>query len=368
MDELKLPEQFDGNWENVLILTFGANLPFFENSLWRQFRNRCRNKILLVDHNQFLEACQLYADNGLVRFLNQKYIADGISIPMSAHAKLILLTNSEKGKMLVGSGNLNIDGYASGGELFTGYEYDENNSENLVAFLAVWNFIEEMIERRYIGPVAIPYLRHLQKQTPWLFRAAPDIRNPVRHNLNSSFIDQLNDEVSGEPIEELWILSPFYDEKAQALKTLLEVFSPRKVKILVQPGRTSLDPVALEKVLSESHTAWKVHTCRLKDDHNSTYVHAKLYLLKTKNRAICLQGSPNLSNAAIRLTPPQGNIELANLLVGGRKDFDYLFDRLEIDPETLSLATLNIHYDRPEPKESLDIGGLKLTGGEWQDD
>ena len=368
MNELKLPDRFSGNWDHCLILTFGANLPFFENSIWRQFGSRCPNKIILADHNQLLKGWKSYANDGLVRLLNQKYIAEGISIPMSAHAKMVLLTTQEKGRLLIGSGNLSLDGYASGGELFTEYEYSQENTENLAAFISSWRFIEEMIERRYISPAAERYLRHLQENTSWLFRAAPDIWNPTRHNLDVSFIEQLKEVIEGEPVDELWIHSPFYDEKAQALRSLLALFEPEQVKILVQAGRTSLDPVALEKVLTQSHVKWKVHTVRLKDDEHNSYIHAKLYLFKTRNRAICLQGSPNLSNAAMRLTAPRGNIELANMLLGDRNDFDYLFEHLEIDPETPVLTTLNVDFKRPEIDDLTGGQGWKLVGGEWQND
>ena len=123
MNELQLPEQLKGPWHHALVLTYGADIPFFENALWRQFSTRCRNKIILADGQCYLEACANYARSGLVRHLNQRYVAEGIFAPHAAHAKFILLTNSERGRLLVGSGNLGWQGYASGGELFTQYEY-----------------------------------------------------------------------------------------------------------------------------------------------------------------------------------------------------------------------------------------------------
>ncbi len=367
MDFLKLPELFKGEWENLLILTYGADIPFFENSLWRQFSNRCRNKIVLADAHCYLQACKQYADNGLVRFLNQRYVVDGIFIPQSAHAKLILLTNREKGRLIVGSGNLGIDGYASGGELFTHYEYNEKSPDTLPVFLSTWEFVQEMIARGYVGASVIPYLRHLHSQTPWLFQAAKSDFNQIRHNLTTNFLAQMKEVAQGEEFDELWILSPFYDEKAYALKQLLSVLSPKKVTILIQAGRTSLDPDALQKVVDGFSGKCSIHTFRLKEDNSNTYVHAKLYLAKTKKQAICFQGSPNLSQVAMLLTAPSGNIELANLSIGAPGDFDYLFENLEIDPETSALQTLNLSFDKPDPDEEITGTGWHLTGGSWQE-
>ena len=49
MSEFELPEQLDGPWHHALILTYGADIPFFENALWRQFDSRCRSKVILAD-------------------------------------------------------------------------------------------------------------------------------------------------------------------------------------------------------------------------------------------------------------------------------------------------------------------------------
>ena len=93
-------------WEHALILTYGADLPFFERALARQLSAQCRNKIILSDWRYHLDACAVYAEGGRVRSLNQSYIAEGVHSPRAMHAKLILLANPERGRLLVGSGNL----------------------------------------------------------------------------------------------------------------------------------------------------------------------------------------------------------------------------------------------------------------------
>lgn len=102
MNTLELPEQLKGLWEHVLVLTYGVDIPFFERSLWPQFAKRCRNKIILADGLHYLQACESYAQQkGLVRHLNQSYVVAGIFGPHATHAKLILLTNAEQGRLLI---------------------------------------------------------------------------------------------------------------------------------------------------------------------------------------------------------------------------------------------------------------------------
>ena len=366
MNDLKLPEQLQGPWHHALILTYGMDIPFLENALWRQFSTRCRNKIILADGRQYLEACANYARSGLVRHLNQQYVAEGIFAPRAAHAKLILLTNPEQGRLLVGSGNLRWQGYASGGELFTQYEYSPNAPEALNAFLAVRELVEDLAKRRYIGAQAERRIRYLLENTPWLFQSSLTDGWPVRHNLTHSFLDQLQQAVGDDPVEELWVLSPFYDPEAVALERLLTTLNPRRATLLVQSSYTSVDPTALRGVLDRFRGRCRV--CSFSIGSDTPYVHAKLYLLKLSGRAICLQGSPNLTQAAMLLTAPQGNIEVASLLFGPRDAFDDLLDALEIQPEAARLDTLDLSYQPTEIPTDEPSDGWRLIGGEWYED
>jgi hypothetical protein len=363
---LELPEQLRGPWHHALILTYGADIPFFENALWSQFGARCRNKIILADGPRYLESCASYARGGLVRHLNHRYVAEGIFSPRAAHAKLILLTNPERGRLLIGSGNLGWQGYASGGELFTQYEYSADAPEALNAFLAVRELVDGLLALPYIGAPAVRRIRHLWENTPWLFQKPIGDWQPVRHNLTESFQDQLQRAVGDELVEELWVLSPFYDREAIALEHLVATFAPQAIKLVFQAGHTSVDPSALRRVLDQFAGRCTIRLCSA--DRDNPYVHAKLLLLKLPKRTVCLQGSPNLSQVAMLLTVPHGNIELANLLISSRNAFDELFGMLDLETDARSLDSLDLSYQPTEPAAKDLSEGWRLTGGEWQDD
>jgi len=366
MNELKLPEQLQGPWHHALILTYGVDVPFFENALWRQFSTRCRNKIILADGQRYLEACASYARSGLVRHLNLQYVAEGVFAPRAAHAKLILLTSPERGRLLIGSGNLSWQGYASGGELFTQYEYSADTPEALNAFLAARELVEGLVKRHYVSAQAERRIHYLLEDTLWLFQSSPTNQSPVRHNLTYSFLDQLQQTIGDDPVGELWVLSPFYDREAIALERLLTALNPYQTTLLVQRGYTSVDPMSLQDVLNRFRGRCRV--CSFTMGSDTPYVHAKLYLLRLPDRAICLQGSPNLTQAAMLLTDPQGNIEVANLLSGPRDAFDDLLSVFESQPEVTQLDALDLSYQSTEVSTGQLSDGWYLTGGEWGND
>ena len=95
-----------------------------------------------------------------------------------------------------------------------------------------------------------------------------------------------------------------------------------------------------------------------------TYLHAKFILVRQRRRAVLLQGSPNLSLAALCLADPAGNLELANLLTGPRDAFDELLEGLVIGPSAADPQTLGLGYHRdPEPAAA----AVRLVYGLWGD-
>ncbi len=362
MSELPLPEQFIGPWEHLLILTYGMDLPFFEQTLLREVSSRCRNRIILGDGQHFLDACALYQQNGLARYFNQRYVAEGIFAPRAAHAKLILLTNATAGRLLIGSGNLSMQGYASGGELFTSYAYSAANPAQREAFSGVRDLLDGLMVRRYLSESAERYLQVLFTETPWLIPAQSGASGPVRHNLTQSLLQQLRVEVGDDPVEELVVLSPFYDEECVALAQMLKRLRPARVSVLIQPKQTSISPAALEKVLGAYGGAAQIRPVQRAD--GNPYLHAKLYLIKQAARAICLQGSANLSQVALTLIDPQGNIELANLMSGPRDAFDHLLADLEIAAPVDQVQSLEVSYQKPEPATH-EVAAWILTAAAW---
>jgi hypothetical protein len=341
MNLLKIPEEIKGRWQHALILTYGLDIPFFENGLWRQFGKACNNKIILADGKRYLQTCESYANSkGLIRHLNQHYVAEGIFAPYSAHAKLILLANDQHGRLLVGSGNLGYQGYASGGEMFTKYEYSEEAPDTLREFVAVRQFIDGLIDKGYIGEQGRYHIQeHMYSKCPWLF-GNPQRESQVRHNLNKSFIDQLQETIGNTVVDELWIMAPFYDEKCIALEKMLSTFQPKTTHLLIQQQRTSADPLTLMNIVDAHNGRVKIHSVSLE---NNPYLHTKMYLFKLGSDSICLQGSPNLSQVAMLRSGNKANVELANLLTGERDTFDYIFGELQME-EVSSAHDLEISY------------------------
>lgn len=364
---LGLPPLFShGRYEQVLISTFGADLEFYERVLRRHFGGY-RNQIVLAD-SEMLRSAVAATTAGALRHVNRSWLAGPVRTKHAAHGKLILLAGPKAGLLLVGSGNLNISGYAGGGECFTPYHWSPEEPGHLNAFTTVRAMTDGLAARGYLDAATIERLGVFWSAQDW-WHAPPTTDGPVRHNLDVPLGEQLIAELNGEPVEELVVAAPFHDPACSALEHLMTALTPQHTRVLVQPGRGSVDPSALSKVLSRhAAEAWSIEPVAVPV---STYLHAKVLLIKTARRAVCLTGSANCSQVALWRSHPDANVELGNLATGSRTAFDHLFaaDVVmlagPVDPATLGVK---IQEESPtEPAPALRVENVRwipprLTG------
>lgn len=349
-------------WHHAVFLTYGANLIFFEGAVWPELPPLCGTVVLLADEGQYLESCESEPTQGVLRHVNQRYLFDGIAVPRGvAHAKLILLTGPDAGRLLVGSGNVGSGGYLSGGELFVEYEYAEDMPDELGAFQAARDLLQRLVDDGRVGEFAAERITHVLSQVPWLFGTTEAGSSVLRHNLDEPLAMQLQREVAGQRVFELDLLAPFFDQEAATCADLLTRLSPERAVVYVHDG-TSVSPDALA-ALGRSYAGDL--EVRLFSKADASYVHAKAYLARLPGQDMLLTGSPNLTHAALLATVESGNFELASLLSGEPGTFDSIFTALGEAPKVESPAELDLSF---KPMVAGGSSGPTLIRALWQDD
>ncbi|MEV7604186.1 hypothetical protein AB0N65_01925 [Paenarthrobacter sp. NPDC089322] len=320
---LVLPELLQGQWSSSLILTYGADLGFFEHRLAGQLA-RVPLRLVLGDGRRLGEKLAEAATTGQrLRMANRSYLAAPIRHSRAAHAKLILLLGPREGVLVVGSGNLGHDGYASPGELWHVFRYHEEQPQHLDEFASARALIEGLAIRELLDPPTVDLLQTLWGMAPWL-PTAPMASAAVRHNLDQPLIDQLAAVVDW-PVREIITHAPFHDPECAALERLVELFTPERLRVLVSRD-TSVDPKRLVSALSKTTNA-ALEIIEVASDP-AAYIHAKWIHLKGDTAETILTGSANLSRSALLRTAHDGNVEAGIITTVDPGGFAAIYDQL----------------------------------------
>ena len=131
-----------------------------------------------------------------------------------------------------------------------------------------------------------------------------DTGHRLVHTSSMSLLDQLP---AGD-VDRLVLYAPFHDEKAAAIRRLVERLRPGRVTLAVQSGRrTVIQPDAVRRVIADLCVRFDVV-----EDAAEKYRHGKLIeATGADGSRWTLTGSPNLSARALLLSAADGgNIEV----------------------------------------------------------
>ena len=101
---MRIPTLLDAAWDSALIMTYGADLEFYEQHIL-PLLNRSRNRVIFSDGRQTARRLTDANDRVQLRGVNRTYVIAPIRANRAAHAKLIMLLSEDQGLLAVGSGN-----------------------------------------------------------------------------------------------------------------------------------------------------------------------------------------------------------------------------------------------------------------------
>jgi hypothetical protein len=264
---------------DVLILTFNANLGFFERAALARVRARGARVTLVSD------ADMVHADPHAVRFAGRAYL-DGRAVCRGGgafHPKLIVTISDTQAAVLVGSGNASPGGWVDNAELWTLLR--ATSEEGLSSLGRIADFLDALPE----------YVRFTPGVEPVLGEVAESLRAfPVTEEgpeVVSSAWGPIIEQLPVASASELVIATPFHDREAAATRRLQERFSAKAVDVLVQPA-TVFDGPRLAATLDE--LGGNVSTIV-----DKRYHHGKLIEWRTDSGIVSLTGSANASGAAL---------------------------------------------------------------------
>ncbi|RPF21322.1 hypothetical protein [Myceligenerans xiligouense] len=285
----------DRPYSEALFTTFNLDLGFFEQRVLGLVRASGAAVTVIADGSRY------EPDPVAVHSAGSSYRVGVVDLATAFHPKVSVLVGSEHFLVAVGSGNLTAGGWFSNEE--TLFVASGSRDEGIPAVVADVNSWLGALAGLRMSEGARQSVQRVHLAIGRLLEAGPVVETGQR--LVTTSIGPILDQLPNGPVDELLLYAPFHDHSGAALAALLDRYTPSRVNIAVQPGKTILDPNMLTREAAARSVELVWH------DAGHGYRHGKLIEAVTDGSRWVLAGSPNLTGAALlRGLASGGNCEV----------------------------------------------------------
>lgn len=350
---MKLYERFaDKEFHTSIATSFGIDFDAFENIVLPRLRGAgCRNNLVLADGRMLTQA--LSSATQLPHHAGRLYTISGLGAAGVFHPKLFLQVGRRRGRLIVSSANLTTPGLGGNLELAGMVASDKSTSGEQRLIAAGWQYLSRFLVGDQEAISA--QLDWMLARAPWLARATPasdpvDLADGTLAALlttgTASGIGSLFADLIGGPVEQLIVISPYWDANLSALSYLAERLSPGEISILLDPHSTLFPKWALGKIPG-------VRLYDRGDFRKGRFIHAKAIIARTAAADHVLVGSANCTLPALGDADTAGSNEEACLyrrlppgsMVDALELGAVLTSERQLDPATL--PDLELDYELP---------------------
>ena len=309
---LELIGKHRGKYHSCVLTCYSFDFSFFEERVLPTLRLANIKNVNVLADGHYLEMAQ-EATTGREFKHNKTYNFHPIYETGVFHPKIILLTGVRHGLLIIGSGNITSSGLSTNDEIWGAFHLDNIGNENAPLFSAAWEYLKPFLDKS-LGfiPQKIEWMK---KHSPWLsdlpvssdwikLSLGLEVKFLANSNDNSIF-SQLSANIPSSDVDNLTIISPYFDKSGAQVKQLVSLYSPQQTSCLVDINSGTVPSELDDENLIDFYD-WA--ECR--DDYDNTFnrLHAKLFHFVGETKEYLLLGSPNATIAALGL----GNSNAAN--------------------------------------------------------
>ena len=294
---------------NVIVLTHNIDFVFVQNLVLSAL-SRCGSPSLTIFADASCAAETFFLQAPLLGNLGTRYRVVPVAMAhgFRFHPKAVLLAGRKSARLLVGSGNLTFSGWRENGEIWVRFRSEDGTAE-IAAFKS---YLDQLVARLALNDT-------LKSEIEETFDAATrswaeQLDEPAglvgRIGSGPPLVEAMREALGGVPNDSLFVVSPYFDERSQALVRLHQTLDPQLTEVLVDPKHTNLRPTAAQDLPEnlKLRPAWIERPEAT--GHRRCFLHAKIYAVEKGDEVLALIGSANCSQAALTMTGDRGNAEL----------------------------------------------------------
>lgn len=309
-------------YHSCIITCFTFDFTYFEERIAPILRAaNIRNINIFVDGNELIKAQEFLS--GKEFSFQKNYNLIGVHSAHGVfHPKIIYLFGQDEGLLTIGSGNITSSGLSYNDEVWSSFHHRNLESSYLHLFRAAWLYINQFFP--YALGVAKVKVDWITTNTPWLEELvkSPSFEvNDIQFVSESSLAFLIN-ELRSKEIEQMVVISPYYDKSGKTIELLQQHLQPQKVDVIVDQHSALLPTNIFESDLYHFHF-WTDVVESFDEEINR--LHAKIFYFSTAESEYMLIGSANATYAAMGdLTNVNSNTEAGLFLTRPKQTTNWL--------------------------------------------
>ncbi|MBX9179709.1 hypothetical protein HCG68_01880 [Paeniclostridium sordellii] len=287
-------------YEVAAFCTFRLNLNFFENYLLKlDGLSNCDSISIFTDSSTY-ESFTQDATNYHPRWLNRKYMVSSVKTEGIFHPKIYLMASEKKAQIAIGSSNLTREGIASNLETISLFEVTEKDRKYAGLLNDCILFFKDLAKISK-GSLAQDKISEIEEVVCKLVDDGDDEIKFI-HNLDKSLLSQVKYMLKDEYIENIKVISPFYDNKLNVISELNKDYPEASLEIYLQQHKSNF-PV--KEFVKNKHEA-ELYLF----EGIERYMHGKALIFQSKSNNYLLTGSANFTDSALMKYGRNGNVEV----------------------------------------------------------
>jgi len=312
MNILKEIQEHRG-FHTSIVSSFTADLSAYEDLLLHRIeQSGTYNNLLLIDKRMYQDEMTKLMNmqdclNRKALHAGQRYSLYPTTVRGAFHPKIYLFLGRNKARMYLGSANVSPAGLGRNRELMFDFRCSQEDSSERVIIQQAFQFLLSFLHQQH-GDAALfrEQLDFVRRESPWLFADEGETNDGklflledgtsatlLLSNNKLSTFQRLLELVGDDPVDQLTIISPYWDGNLQTLLTLQERLQPEKTNLLIQPDRAAFPSNEIKNLpgLTRLYRGFS--------EEGAGFMHAKMILVSTADVDHLICGSANCTAAAL---------------------------------------------------------------------
>lgn len=302
-----------GKFHSAVCTTFSINMYYWDLQVVKALNAKGIENIgILVDDECLSEQLELFTYQ-IGNKRPKEYCIHGFKAKGAFHPKIMMFVGQSSMLILVGSGNMTTCGHGKNIEVWNPIYVDSTDSPLYPFALEVWRYVSILYES--LGKEAEWFIHSIIENCNLLEDDA-QVLGGLEYSISTDYsirffpgnpqnniAGQIGQWIGDDTIEEITIMSPFYDDQARLIGHFNDIFSPKQIRIITQDDFGNKPDY---KKLPDNCEIYSWDKCNIEGAKKRSF-HSKCLFFQGKRYSYLFCGSANASVAAMGL-PSVNNV------------------------------------------------------------